>query len=78
MKRDPDIIRAILLQVEKLAPGHLLEPDKINVESADKDTVAEHIRLLKEVNYIEADLLIGSNLLGVEKVIDFKIYRLTK
>jgi hypothetical protein len=55
MKRDWDLVRRILLTVEEAAPGaHVMShqfPD------LDNPTLFEHVKVLKNAGYLEAQLL---------------------
>lgn len=75
MKRNPDIVRAILLQVEALPIGHSLESIKQDGEEGE-DVIAEHVRLLKEASYIDALISEGMNDIGVKQVTFYSINRL--
>ena len=52
MKRDMDLIRAILLKIEEQGSPTLAKPPTI--EGADAPSVAEHLRLLYEAGLIDA------------------------
>ncbi|PZV07639.1 MAG: hypothetical protein DCF32_06765 [Leptolyngbya sp.] len=75
MKRDLELIRAILLRVEETPIGRSLS-SPLKVDGYGDDVIAEHVRLLKEAGYIEAQLVIGFNQVGVHQVQDFSITRL--
>ena len=76
MKRDLELIREILLRVEETPVGRSLSsPLKLDGYEND-NVVAEHVRLLKEAGYIEAQIAIGFNQVGVHQVQDFSITRL--
>ncbi|MGB3494556.1 MAG: DUF2513 domain-containing protein [Elainellaceae cyanobacterium] len=75
MKRNPEIVRAILLQVEALPIGHSLASIKWDGDE-DEDVIAEHVRLLKEANYIDARIIEGMSSRGVKQVKVYSINRL--
>ena len=52
MKRNMDLIRQILLQVE--ASPHANFPVRISIEGQDDETISYHVRLLDEAGLIEA------------------------
>lgn len=52
MKRDMDLIRAILIGLETREPGH--GPDEIVIEGYDPDETSAHVRLAHEGGLIEA------------------------
>ena len=84
MKRNPEIFRAILLQVEALSIGHSLDSIPIghSIKSIKwdgeegEDVIAEHVRLLKEAGYIDALISEGMNDIGVKQVTSYSINRL--
>jgi hypothetical protein len=53
MKRDMDLIRAILLEIEKLPDD--LESHNIEMENATPEEVTYHVRLLAQAGLIEAE-----------------------
>ena len=53
MKRDFSLIRSILMTVEDAQPGEVIQ--NFQHDGSDARTVAEHVRLLKEGDFIEAD-----------------------
>jgi len=75
MKRDLELWRAILLRVEELSPGQELSAP-LNINGYDEEIIAEHVRLLKEANFIEAELVPGFNNIGVKQVQHYAIARL--
>ena len=58
MKRDWEIIRAILLAVEEKPPN--VRADETDVPNYPKEIVREHIRLLSDAGYIDAKVLSSS------------------
>lgn len=54
MKRDLDLFRRILLDIEALPPGKSI--DNLKYPEYEKEIVHEHIRLLKEASFIDANL----------------------
>ncbi len=72
MKRDLDLFRRILLDVEALPPGKFL--NNIKYPEYEKEIIHEHIKLLKEAGFIDATTLE----LGIPKTIRiYQINRLT-
>ena len=59
MKRDPDLIRAIALETEKLKPMEVLP----GIEDVDPYVFAEHAKLMQESGLLEAEI---SYFLGAE------------
>ena len=61
MKRDIDLLRAILLQVEAL--GNPEEPliHSLSVEGKDQAHVNEHVKLLIESGYLEGEIKYSTN-----------------
>jgi Hypothetical protein (DUF2513) len=53
MKRDFSLIRNILMTVEDAQPGEVIQ--NFQHDGSDARTVAEHVRLLQEADFIEAD-----------------------
>ena len=74
MKRDLELIRAILLEVEELPIGQFLS--SIEIEGHSDEVIAEHVRLLEEVNFIEAQLAHGRSNFGALQVKAYAITRL--
>lgn len=70
MKRDFNLIRSILLDVEKKLPEEALS--KFTYEDYEKTIVAEHVRLLIEAEYLE-----GAVAKKGHQCRSFIIYRLT-
>ncbi|MDA0674389.1 MAG: DUF2513 domain-containing protein [Cyanobacteria bacterium] len=58
MKRDLELFKKILIQVEELPIGQILDSSK-NIEGYEQEIVAEHVRLLEEANFIEAQISMG-------------------
>jgi hypothetical protein len=54
MKRDMDLIRTLLLEIEVQDKGHN-EDVEIGIEGFDASIVEGHLRLLKEAGLIDAD-----------------------
>lgn len=79
MKRDLELIRAILLKVEETPIGQpLSSPLKIDGYE-DDDIIAEHVRLLHEKSYIDARITEEFNsydLAGLPRVESYTITRL--
>ncbi len=72
MKRDLDLFRRILLDVEALPPGKFL--DNIKYPEYEKEIVDEHIKLLHDAHFIDATTL----QLGSPKTLKkYQINRLT-
>jgi hypothetical protein len=80
MKRDLELFRRILLKVEELPPGQSLDGDLYDLpfetSAATTEIVAEHVKLLEEEGYIEADIISSPNEIGVTQVFDYSIFRL--
>jgi hypothetical protein len=78
MKRDIELIRAILLKVEEIPIGQTISsPLKIN--EYDEDIIAEHVRLLYEQGYIDARIVEefdSYDLVGSPQVESYTITRL--
>lgn len=74
MKRDPELIREILLRVEALPIGHFLS--NIEIDGYSPDVIGEHVRLLQEVGFIDAQVSRGNSQMGVMIVVDYAINRL--
>lgn len=55
MKRDMDLYRAILLEVERWPPNHRRRP--VHLDGWDQDVIDRHIQLLEEQGLLEASLL---------------------
>ncbi len=53
MKRDMDLIRQLLLEIEEKHDGSG-RPVKVNIEGCSHDVVTEHLFMLKEAGFIEA------------------------
>lgn len=74
MKRDLDLLRAILLAAEDIVPGYSLS----NLESEHEHSIiGEHVRLLKEDGYIDAHVPTGFGPGGTHMVLNYNIIRLT-
>lgn len=54
MKRDPELIRTILLEVEKWPPNH--PPREVGLKGWDQPTINRHIQLLEEDGYLIASI----------------------
>lgn len=78
MKRDIELIRAILLKAEEIPIGQTISsPLKIN--EYDEDIIAEHVRLLYEQGYIDARIVEefdSYDLVGSPQVESYTITRL--
>lgn len=71
MNRDLDLFRRILKDVEALPPGEFL--NNIKYSKYEKEIIHEHIRLLKEEDFIDAFILEA----GIPKTVrKYKINRL--
>lgn len=75
MKRDLDLIRSILMEVEETPLGHPVSD--LEFEAIDPKIIVEHVRILKEAGLIEAELASAFNEYGVLEVLDYQIERLT-
>ena len=56
MKRDMDLLREILLQVETREPKQPLE---VKIEGRDRQEIVGHVRLLEEARFVEASFTGG-------------------
>jgi hypothetical protein len=54
MKRDMDLIRQIMFELEKQAPRLDYHPPEIQIEGHSKGEVVLHVKLLDEAGYIKA------------------------
>lgn len=52
MKRDIELLRTIVQEIERTPAGERLEASAMRLPDWDAHTVAEHIRLLSEANFI--------------------------
>ncbi len=52
MKRDMDLVRAILMEVEKFPPNH--ETSELIVEGWENDAIVHHIGLLHQAGLVNA------------------------
>ena len=53
MKRDNDLVRGLLLAIEKRPPTDRIAGDSLGFDDRDEPEVVEHIRLLTEAGFIE-------------------------
>ncbi|MEW5926840.1 MAG: DUF2513 domain-containing protein [Gemmatimonadota bacterium] len=67
MKRDMDLVRAILFKAEE-APGGS-DVGRIEIPGWDEADVLEHIALLKEAGYVEAAVMRSGNTGGVRAAV---------
>jgi hypothetical protein len=74
MKRDPDLIREILLRVEALPIGHVLS--NIEIDGYSQEVIAEHVRLLQEIGFIDAIIAHSRSQMGVLIVGTYAVERL--
>jgi len=74
MKRDPELIRAILLRTEALPIGQFLS--NIEIDGYSQDVIGEHVRLLQETGFIDAQVSRGNSQMGVTIVVGYAIDRL--
>jgi DNA-binding transcriptional ArsR family regulator len=74
MNKDLELIRKILLHVEKQAVGQAVT--SMEFDDYDDPTIGEHVRLLEECGYIEVEVCLVVNELGIEIVNDYCISRL--
>lgn len=58
MKRDLNLVRAILLDIEASPPGELIR--EFNYEGRSKAEILEHVQLLLDANFIEGQMLLGN------------------
>lgn len=74
MKRDPELIREILLRTEALPIGQFLS--NIEIDGYSADVIGEHVRLLQEAGFLDAQVFRGNSQMGVTIVIGYAIDRL--
>lgn len=74
MKRDIDLIRTILLEVESQPIGQ--SNIDLDLKEYDELTIGEHVRLLKEAGYIDATIIPTLSPSGEEIVAGYSISRL--
>ena len=74
MKREPNLIREILLFVEQQPVGFGVS--SLDIDGYGKDIICEHVRLLEEANYIEAQINCSPNHMGEIVVRSYNISRL--
>ena len=76
MKRNLNLIRKILLDIENAPPGKVLSAADFNYEEFEELIIAEHLKLLIDAKFLEGDprqdLLFDGSI-----VIFCSIYRLT-
>jgi hypothetical protein len=75
MKRNLNLVRLILLEIEAIPPGRSLSPLKF--DEFESEIIAGHIELLEEAGLIEAQLTRTFNHAGVRVVSNYNIRRLT-
>lgn len=75
MIRDPELIRKILLRVEELPTGQFLS--NINIDGYNPDVICEHVQLLKEAKFIDAQISHTRSQAGVLIVDNYVINRLS-
>ena len=56
MKRDPDLIRTILLAVEATPAGEPISNNDIEAEGHDPVEVSEHVQLLHQAGFLEVTI----------------------
>ncbi|HEX4823269.1 MAG TPA: DUF2513 domain-containing protein [Candidatus Polarisedimenticolaceae bacterium] len=56
MKRDHDLLRAILLRVEEAGPGPLSESE-LAIDGFDKTMIGYHVQLLDDAGFVQARFL---------------------
>ena len=74
MKRDLELIREILLRVEALPVGHFLS--NIEIDEYSPDVIGEHVRLLQEAGFIDAQVSRGNSHMRVNIVFGYAVNRL--
>ncbi len=52
MKRDPEVIRKLLIFFEEKKDDNLVEAKSINIDSHDPDTIQYHIDLMYEAGFL--------------------------
>jgi hypothetical protein len=75
MTRDLELWRLVLLKVEELPPGRDLNAP-LQIDGYDDEVISEHVRLLDEAGFIESQIIISPNYLGMPQVEDYVIFRL--
>jgi Hypothetical protein (DUF2513) len=75
MKRDLDLIRSILLEIENTPAGQSVH--HLDFEGIDPAIIAEHVELLTQANLIDAKLARAFNYSGVLAVSNYDIRMLT-
>ena len=74
MQRHSDLIREILLRVEALPTGQFLS--NIEIDGYSPDVIGEHVRLLQEAKFIDAQIANRRSQMGVAVVGNYIISRL--
>jgi hypothetical protein len=54
MKRDLDLVRQILLEIEAAPPGTIIQ--KLTCKEFDEATIIEHIDIMIEANLLDGDI----------------------
>ena len=55
MKRDMDLVRQILFEIERLCPSEAGRLETIEIENYDRFTIYYHLALLKEAGLVEVE-----------------------
>lgn len=61
MQRDIDLIRKLLLEIEKAPPDHYISGHEISTPNYTIDQVLYHLVLLEEANMINAQCIYGDD-----------------
>ena len=67
MKRDMDLFRKVLLEVEAIPPD-MVHWTRVTVDGYSQDEVAYHARLAHDAGFIEARFLPGTNEFNVQRL----------
>ena len=58
MKRDLNLVRRILLDIEASPPGELI--GEFNYDGRSKAEILEHVQLLLDANFIDGQMVLGN------------------
>lgn len=61
MKRNPDVLREVLLLAETVPAGEPLGSEQIETSAGNVRELADHVLLLKEADYLQATVILHSN-----------------
>lgn len=74
MKREPELIRKILLEIQKQPVGKSIS--LLNIDGYQQDVIGEHVRLLVEGSFVDAKLFERKNMMSETIVDEYSISRL--